>query len=238
MRVWRDKTDLPDNAPITPEIRRGLASSKVLVALYSSSYPLSRPCQQEIAAAWLAAQQMGDLPYDRVLVINPEAGFDHLPKIFSEQESMGWALDAAGFAALARKIRQHTDGIQTTLASAAAATPPKYHGMAPVDTPRFVGRVRELWDLHGLLTANRMSIITGVFGQAAAQVRGMGGNGKSLLAREYAIRFGEAYSGGVFWMNAYGHDDPRAVPMRRRARLFARTRFAPSPCESESPWRV
>jgi len=81
--------------------------------------------------------------------------------------------------------------------------------MAPVSAPRFVGRVRALWDLHGQLTANRMSIITGVFGQAAAQVRGLGGNGKSLLAREYAILFGAAYPGGVFWLNAYGNDDTK-----------------------------
>ena len=59
------------------------------------------------------------------------------------------------------------------------------------------------------LTANRISIITGVYGQAAAQVRGLGGNGKSLLAREYNIRFGPAYSRGVFWLNAYGHDDTK-----------------------------
>ena len=61
--------------------------------------------------------------------------------------------------------------------------------------------------MHGNLTANRISIITGTYGQAAAQVRGLGGNGKSLLAREYSIRFGPAYPGGVFWLNAYGNDD-------------------------------
>ena len=42
-----------------------------------------------------------------------------------------------------------------------------------------------------------ISIITGVYGQAAAQVRGLGGNGKSLHTGEYSIRFGPAYPGGV-----------------------------------------
>src|SRR5438270_1431597 len=37
----------------------------------------------------------------------------------------------------------------------------------------------------------------------------MGGNGKSLLAREYSIRFGPAYPGGIFWLNAYWHDDTK-----------------------------
>jgi hypothetical protein len=64
-----------------------------------------------------------------------------------------------------------------------------------------------LWDLHGKLTANRISIISNVQGQCVARIRGLGGNGKTLLAREYAIRFGAAYPGGVFWVNAYGNDD-------------------------------
>src|SRR5436309_3432882 len=61
--------------------------------------------------------------------------------------------------------------------------------------------------------------LTGVYGQAAAQVRGLGGNGKSLLAREYSIRFGPAYPGGVFWLNAYGHDDTKGPlnPEQREA---------------------
>ena len=42
-----------------------------------------------------------------------------------------------------------------------------------------------------------------------AQVSGMGGVGKSLLAEEYALRFGAAYPGGVFWLRAMGHDAAR-----------------------------
>jgi hypothetical protein len=83
--------------------------------------------------------------------------------------------------------------------------------MAPVHAPHFVGRVPELWELHAKLTANRIGLISGVYGQGTAQVRGLGGNGKSLLAREYALRFGPAYPGGVFWLNAYGHDDSKGA---------------------------
>ena len=36
-----------------------------------------------------------------------------------------------------------------------------------------------------------------------------GGNGKTLLAREYAIRFGAAYGGAVFWLSAYGNHDTK-----------------------------
>jgi MoxR-like ATPase len=51
------------------------------------------------------------------------------------------------------------------------------------------------WDLHSKLTANRISITTGVYGQPVTQVRGLAGIGKSLLAREYSVRFGAAYPG-------------------------------------------
>jgi hypothetical protein len=87
VRVWRDQTDLSDNAAITSEIRGALAASKTLLAVHSRDYPLNRPCQQELAVAWIAAQQMGEPPYDRVLVLNPEDGFDHLPEVLREQQS-------------------------------------------------------------------------------------------------------------------------------------------------------
>ena len=40
-----------------------------------------------------------------------------------------------------------------------------------------------------------------------AQIRGLGGAGKSLLAEEYALRFSAAYPGGVFWLSAFGGDE-------------------------------
>ena len=39
---------------------------------------------------------------------------------------------------------------------------------------------------------------------------GLGGVGKSLLAEEYALRFGAAYPGGVFWLRAHGNDSTPA----------------------------
>jgi len=209
VRLWRDETDLPDYAPITPEIRVAIASSKVLLALHSATYLLSSACQQELTTAWIAAQQMNAPPYSRVLILNPEPGFDHIPKALAEQQSMRWPADSVGFAVLARKVRAHVDSLSGTLASAEPWRLPTFYGMAPVQAERFIGRVRELWDLHSRLTGNRMSVITGTVGQAVARLEGLAGSGKSLLAREYAIRFGPAYPGGVFWLNAYGNDDTK-----------------------------
>jgi len=207
VRVWLDKADIPDFASITAGIRQGIAKSKALLAFYSKSYPLSNPCQQEIAAAWLAAQQIDGHPNRRVWIVNPDDGFGHLPRILQDQQIPH---ANANCLSLAAEIKSRVDGLDGDLGRGVRDLP-RYYGMAPVQAQRFVGRAAALWDLHGQLTANQISIISGKYGQAASQVRGLGGNGKSLLAREYAIRFGSAYPGGVFWLNAFGNDDTGKV---------------------------
>jgi hypothetical protein len=51
--VWLDQQTISEFAPITAEIRNGLAQSKALLAWYSDAYPQSRPCQMELTAALL-----------------------------------------------------------------------------------------------------------------------------------------------------------------------------------------
>jgi TIR domain len=55
LRVFRDETDIAEGFSITQEIRESIASSKLLLAFYSSTYPLSGACQEEIISVWLAA---------------------------------------------------------------------------------------------------------------------------------------------------------------------------------------
>ena len=105
VRVWRDQTALPDFAPITPEIRHAIATSRALLAFYSWDYPLSRACFKELSTLWMAAQQAGALPYSRELVLNPETGFDHMPPVLREQQSIRWPQDPSRFAELAARIR-------------------------------------------------------------------------------------------------------------------------------------
>jgi hypothetical protein len=211
LRVFRDETAIDQGDSITQEIREGIARSKFLVAFYSSTYPLSGACQEELASAWLAAQQAEGLPQDRVRIINPESGFDHIPVLLRDLNAYPLPHEPAGLAALAGARRAHGNSLKGAMPAAARQALPPYHGMAPVHAPHFVGRVHELWELHGKLTADRIGVISGVYGQSAAQVRGLGGNGKSLLAREYALRFGPAYPGGVFWLNAHGNDDSKGA---------------------------
>jgi TIR domain len=207
LHVWRDESAIDEGVSITKEIRQGIASSKVVVAFYSGTYPLSVACQEEIISAWLAAEKAREPPQHRVRIVNPEQAFDHIPASLRDIKAHTLPENASGLAAFAREVRDHISSLDGLLAAAALQQPPQYHGVNPIHAPRFVGRVQEFWDLHGKLTGNRMSMISGVYGQSTAQVRGLGGNGKTLLAREYAIRFGPAYPGGVFWLNAYGNED-------------------------------
>lgn len=77
LSVCLDRNEIEDFASITKSMREGLSHSKVLVAWFSASYPVSRPYQWELTAAFLAAQQEGD-PRTRVLIINPEQSPNHI----------------------------------------------------------------------------------------------------------------------------------------------------------------
>jgi len=105
LRVFRDETAIDEGTSITQEIREGIASSKLLLAFYSSTYPSSGPCQEEIISAWLAAQHAGEPPQARVRIINPEPGFDHIPGPLPDLQAYPLPHDPAGLTVLAGELR-------------------------------------------------------------------------------------------------------------------------------------
>jgi hypothetical protein len=67
-----------------------------------------------------------------------------------------------------------------------------------------------MWKIHSALTASGFPLTAGAKAASpVAQVYGIGGVGKSLLALEYALRYGAAFPGGVFWLSAFGNDDAK-----------------------------
>src|SRR5271166_6352739 len=211
LRVWFDASEINDFASITRAVTDGLAKSKVLLAYYSKTYPLRRACQWELTAAFLAAQVEGD-PRRRVLVINPEDGAGHIHPIELRDAKCFSAPNTEGeMQHLVQTVVKHLAELIGPLPNIRPLNPPPWHGITPVRYERFFGRFHEMWKIHSALHETTVVQITGASGQDIAQVTGLGGIGKSLLAREYALRFSPAYPGGVFWMSAYGNDDAKGA---------------------------
>ncbi|MCK6374218.1 MAG: toll/interleukin-1 receptor domain-containing protein, partial [Zoogloea sp.] len=213
VRVWQDAREVDDLASIQQAVSNGLAGARALLAWYSSRYNESRACQWELTSAYCAAQAEGD-PRRRILVVNPEPGnaHVHLPELFDQLHLNAQPAcdDPQVVDALADRIhavlRDTVPG--SPIGELRALTPPRWLPTMGTGSTRFVGRQPEMWALHGKLLANQAAMLTGTGGKPGVTlVRGAGGIGKSLLAEEYALRFGAAYPGGVFWLRAYGHPD-------------------------------
>jgi hypothetical protein len=80
--------------------------------------------------------------------------------------------------------------------------------------------------LASALQASGFGMITGAV-SAVAQLRGLGGVGKSLLAEEYALRFGGAYPGGVFWLRGLGEGEGGLDAGKREAERDTRSKRSP-----------
>lgn len=244
LRVWFDALSIEDFASITGRIAAGLARAKAVVVWYSARYPESRACQWELSTAFVAAQRDGD-PRQRVLVVNPEPDNRHIDPVElrdglylvpASADPLGAAPD------LARRIAAQLGRVDGALGDLTPLRPPQWHPQPRFGSERFVGRLREMWQLHSALWAASLPIITNRAGPALVQLVGLGGSGKSLLAEEYALRFGAAYPGGVVWLDALGPEPqaPAALATARERQLralaeqlLARTLSDCSPAEVE-----
>lgn len=204
LRVFVDEAAVDDFDSISQVISRELASSLVLLAYYSVSYPTRRACQWELTAAYLAGQREG-APHRRVLVINPEHDADHIhPLEIRDARAPRPTGDLADFAA---KVAAQTARLAGPIGDVETLTPVRWLPAPPrVGSPSFVGRLGQLWQLHSALHPHAAPLMTGRSAASAVVVRGAPGTGKTLLAEEYAVRFSAAFPGGVYWFNLA--DDP------------------------------
>ena len=207
LRVFYDDGSIDEFAPLADTIIEALSASKVMVSWCSELY-LSRPaCASELTMAmtWTVGQRE-----PRVLVVNTEASVDHLPLPLRASliPSAPMPDDDAGIADLVDKIAARCEAVDDGVGEMADRSPVEWFPERIPSSTRFTGRFRELWDLHGILTSSALQ--SGKDARGGAVVSGMGGSGKSLLAVEYAHRFGAAWPGGVVWLVGYGfdRDDP------------------------------
>jgi len=210
VRYFLDTRDIGDWADVTADILARLADAKALLVWCSEDYLRSRPCQKELATVFIAQQQEPSATRKRILLVNAHAGVGHIYPAHLRNLQFALAPDLPGggdFAALAARIGAHCAALNGRLGELGGAegfAPPRWReasGANREPTHRFEGRDRELWDLHDGLHGAETAIISQRHGRAAV-VSGIGGQGKSLLAQEYAFRFGPAFAGGVYWLSA------------------------------------
>lgn len=224
MRVWYYEQDVPEHQSISRAIATGLARSNALLAYYSASYPTSRACQWELTTALVAAEQEGN-PARRILVANPEPTPHHIEPVqlrdarYQKASALG---DAESRQRFAEAVQEHVAPITTAFADVQPLDAVPWFGTIGLGSQRFVGRLRELWRFHSALHAAEFAPVTGASGPGVVQIRGLGGVGKSLLAEEYALRFGCAYPGGIFWLRA---PEPEATGQATTPEALEAARF-------------
>jgi tetratricopeptide (TPR) repeat protein len=226
LRVFRDIAENRSGGSITDSVRQGLASSRAFAVYASEDWSASPICAWELATAWSAATRI-DEGSRRVLLLQPE-GVDNLSQVRLGRLRDCLSFDLRG-PAIERAAQELADHLATLDARPLGAIAdltrsPRWYPYRREGSSRFVGRAREMWDLEAMLSRTRTVGITGQIGQDIAQVRGLAGVGKSLLAIEYARRFEMAWPGGIFWFEAdpsWGAiaASPAAVLDRRHALL-------------------
>jgi hypothetical protein len=160
----------------------------------------------ELTAAFIAAQREGD-PRRRIWVVNPATNTTHIEPIELRDEQHAVAPKSPeGYTELAERVVEKIVVLNSCLGGIIPLTPPQHYGQKLVSARHFIGRLPDLWRVHSALHGAESAIISGESTSGLAQVSGMGGLGKSLLAEEYAIRFGGAYPGGIFWLRGLGND--------------------------------
>ncbi|MDO0936307.1 toll/interleukin-1 receptor domain-containing protein [Streptomyces sp. DG2A-72] len=208
LRVFVDDTAVEDFASITTTITTALARAKVLLALYSSDYPQRRACQWELTYAYLAGQREGD-PRRRILVVNPEPSAEHIhPVELRDARYWPWRAEAEEANRLATRVHAHVAGLSEPMGvHTASPVVPWLPAPARTGSARFTGRLPEQWQIHTALHRHQAPLVSQAGSGRTAQLRGMPGIGKSLLAQEYALRFSSAFPGGVFWFDLHT-DEP------------------------------
>ena len=217
LRAFLDDSEIDDFKRITTTITHGLAASKVMLAYYSAGYPNSaglpvgadrrlprhparrrpQPADPSRGPRTISGPRTSWRSYATLWLPTP-------PPRATSSSLRCWPRRSPS---MCRRCWDRWGGV-------APLAPPRWLPVQGLGSTRFVGRLREMWQLHSTLHPDTTRLTVGHTGPAVAQVRGLGGVGKSLLAEEYALRFGAAYPGGVYWLRAYGSQNQTDLPAR------------------------
>lgn len=204
-RDFRIGTSFPAN------MREGFESCDTTIAVMSPDYWTSPFCRDE----WDAAYALDRGGQGRLIPVMVRACT--VPKLAAKLAYLD--LSKPVEADKARALGQAVDGVIRGGASLPDALEPSDDVIANASffTPHFTGREAELAALHEALWSGQVAAVT-----PPAAVTGMGGAGKSALAKEYALRHGPRYAG--VWLvraeqDATLHADLAALAARLDRRL-------------------
>lgn len=216
--VWIDRAEIEPLEDFPARIRDGLASSHALLAWYSRDYSKSGYCLKELTAAWICSQHLSGGVRSRILIVAPDNDIEHI--VVGDLRTQSFLIAPQGSASLA-SCAETVSGIVSrlsgTLGDVSQFAPPRWHPSTQRGSARFVGRLPELWSIHTALQPVRISPHEDP--EVIVQLPGLGGVGKTMLAIEYAKRFGASYPGGVYWLRAYGFDTGRRIAREEREQV-------------------
>lgn len=193
---FRDEERRDDDASIQRTIEAGLAASKLLLAWFDPTYLQSKACAWELSRALLAAQANGG-GLQRIVCVDPSRRFSHIvPESLADQARLVSLDDPSALVGLLRERASVFDG---PLGAITAGIPPCWYERERPTHPTWVGRASELIKLFDQLDRGRLAMHGGE--RAPVAVTGWGGEGKTMLAEQYALRFAPAYPGGVVWLS-------------------------------------
>jgi len=187
-------------ATASSELQPKLATSKSFLAWASAEFFQSRGCQTHLAMAWLASGQEPQNAPSRLMLVNATSGLKHIYPLSLRKHLIAMAPglpDAPDYPGLAERLHARCEALSGTLGGLYPGTQDGW--TEPYDRlshppAQFAGRARELWDIHSALNTP----VSPGQPRRGVVLSGAAGLGKSLLAREYAFRFGAAYPGGIF----------------------------------------
>jgi tetratricopeptide (TPR) repeat protein len=212
--VWLDETQIRPGTSIVSALERGMEASNAMILVVSPEAMASGWVREEYDRAITLAQRRGpEFPIIAAILHQTE-----LPGFLQSRRGVTF-LDpgryAAGVADLVWGIKGTKPAEVLALDPNALPPLPGEHAPEPTPLPRgsrmhirrnpqFVGRTDQLCSLATALRVQGRAAI----GQVAS-VTGLGGIGKTQLATELVHRYGQFFSGGVFWLS---FADPASVP--------------------------
>ena len=160
IEVWIDREEIDPLDDFPARIREGIAQCHALLAWYSPEYAQSTYCQKELTAAWMCAQRLTRNVLSRILIVNPEDSVAHIALgDVGKQNNLTAPKDVASQAASIQSIQQKLTGLSGDFAAVREFKPPAWHPDAQQGSGRFVGRLRELWDIHTALKPGILGVV-------------------------------------------------------------------------------